>query len=156
MSYQAIVAKIETRELVGSDNIQMGTVQGYQVIVDKSVQSGSLGLMFESGGKLSEKMCEANDLIARKDEFGNHVKGSGFFDEKRKVSALKLRGARSEGFFCPLEYLSWTDADLSKLKEGDKFDTLNGHLICEKYYTPQTLRAMKKPGLQDSQIQYHV
>jgi hypothetical protein len=37
----------------------------------------------------------------------------------------------------------YTKAKLNKLEVGYQFDELNGHPICNKYFTPQTLNAMK-------------
>lgn len=61
------------------------------------------------------------------------------FEANRRVKAIKLRGAKSEGFWCPLENLSYA-GDVSKLKEGDQLDEFNGHAICNKYFTPATQR----------------
>lgn len=137
--YQAIVARIFTRPLPGSDHIVIGTCRGYQVIVNKSTVDGQLGVFFEAGGQLSEEFANVNDLIRRKNQDGTPA--GGFFENNRRVNALKLRGAKSEGFWCPLEHLSFTGARLEDLKEGDVFEVLNGHEICHKYFTPATLRA---------------
>lgn len=139
MSYNAVVARIYTRPLPGSDNIALGTCQGYQVIVGKNVADGTLGVFFEGGGQLSEGYAAANDLVRRKDENGNPA--GGYFEENRRVKAVKMRGAKSEGYWCPLESFAYTGADLDKLKEGDQFCELNGYPICNKYMTPETLRA---------------
>jgi hypothetical protein len=141
MSYNAIVARIHTRPLPGSDNIILGSCRGYQVIVGKNIEDGQLGVFFEAGGQLSEGFAAANDLVRRKDAEGKSA--GGYFEENRRVKAVKMRGAKSEGFWCPLENLAYTNADLSKLQEGDEFNELNGHPICNKYFTPETLKAQQ-------------
>ena len=143
MAYQAMVARIYTRELPGSDNIQIGTCAGYQVIVSKDVTDGELGVFFEQDGQLSPEFCKANNLIALHDENGNKVEGSGYFEENRRVKAVKMRGAKSEGFWCPMRMFAYTGFDMSKLKEGDTFDSLGTHPICNKYVTEATLKEQK-------------
>lgn len=142
--YKAIVARIHTRPIPGSDHIVLGSCRGYQVIVNKTTQNGQIGIFFEQGGQLSEEFATTNDLVRRKDADGKPA--GGFFEENRRVKALRLRGAKSEGFWCPLEHLSYTGADLSALKEGDLFDAINGHTICQKYVTPATAQAQAARG----------
>lgn len=147
MTYKAIVTKITTRKLEGADRLLIGQCGNYQVVVGIGVQDGQLGVFFESDGQLSEEFATKNDLIRRKNEDGSPA--GGMFEPKRRVKAIKLRGARSEGFWCPLSLLEYTGADLSSLKEGDEFDSLNGHLICNKYVTAATqARGSKQPKTQ--------
>jgi len=142
MSYSAVVARIHTRELPGADNLLIGACLGYQVIVGRDVDDGTLGVFFSAeDGQLSESFAAANDLVRRKDEQGNPA--GGFFEPNRRVRAIKLRGARSEGFFCPLRMFAYTGADLSKLHEGQTFTELNGYQICNKYVTPKTAQAAR-------------
>lgn len=136
MTYKAIVTKINTRKLEGADKLLIGQCGNYQVVVGIGVQDGQLGVFFESDGQLSQEFAEKNDLIRRKNEDGSPA--GGMFEPKRRVKAIKLRGARSEGFWCPLSLFEYTGADLSSLKEGDEFDSLNGHPICNKYITEAT------------------
>lgn len=134
--YKAIVCKIHTREFPGADRLLIGQCGAYQVIVGRDTQDGTLGLFFETDGRLSEDFAAKNDLIRRKDENGNPA--GGMFEENRKVKSIKLRGARSDGFWCPLSHLDYTGGDTSKLKEGDQIDSLNGTVFCEKYVTKAT------------------
>ncbi|MGH8008315.1 MAG: hypothetical protein ACREQ3_15070, partial [Candidatus Binatia bacterium] len=120
----------------------MGTALGNQVIVGTDTENGALGIFFPSDGQLTTPYCEANDLITYKDVVTGEKKG-GYFDDKRRVRAQKFRGERSEGLWMPLSSLNWTDYDVSQLREGDKITELHGFLICNKYYTPATLKAMK-------------
>jgi hypothetical protein len=140
--YKAIVAKIETSPLPGSDNIVLGRVSGYHVLVSKDTVSGTIGIFFEAGGQLSEEFCKEHDLVRRKNEDGTSA--GGYFDPSRRVRAVKMRGMISEGFFCELDKLVFTGARLSDYKEGDQFDVVNGVPICNKYYTPRTRNAMQQ------------
>ena len=139
--YNAIVTRIQTRPLEGSDNIIQGLCCGYTVLVSKDTADGTLGIFFEAGGQLSEQFCKAHDLVRRKNEDG--TSGGGYFEESRRVRAVKMRGVISEGFFCELDKLSFTGAKLASYKEGDQFCVANGIPICNKYFTLQTQRAMR-------------
>ena len=141
MSYKAIVSRIHVRPLPGSDNIQIGSCGPYQVIVGIGTQDGELGVFFESDGQLSEEFASKNDLVRRKDADGN--KCGGMFEENRRVKSIKLRGAKSEGFWCPPSLLAYTGFDLSSLVEGFQFDELAGYKICNKYVTKATSRTTK-------------
>lgn len=140
--YKAIVCKIHTREFPGADRLLIGQCGAYQVIVGKDTQDGQLGLFFETDGRLGEDFAKANDLIRRKDENGNPA--GGMFEESRKVKSIKLRGARSDGFWCPLSHLNYLGGDTSSLKEGDQIDSFNGAVFCEKFVTKATQARQSK------------
>lgn len=57
-------------------------------------------------------------------------------DEKRRVTAVKLRGEKSDGLFMPLTSLA-NFTTVSDLKEGDTITVLNGVEICKKYIPPR-------------------
>lgn len=139
MTYKAIVARIHTRPLPGADNLVIGTCGAYQVIVGKETTDGQLGIFFESDGQISEEFARQNDLVRRKNEDGTTA--GGMFEQNRRVRSIKLRGAKSEGFWCPLDKIAYTGVKMSELTDGFQFDELNGHPICNKYFTPATHQA---------------
>jgi hypothetical protein len=135
-----------------ADNIQLGSVMGNQVVVGKTWKDGDLGLYFPTDGQLSEEFAQANDLVERKNLITGKREG-GFFGPSRKVRTQKFKGEKSDGFFCETKLL-FSLADEFKrtgatfdeingyLNEGFSFDTIGGVKICNKYYTPATLRRM--------------
>lgn len=145
--YKAIVAKLTNlRPIEGKDRIQLATVLGYQLIVGKDAVEGSIGIYFQPNSQISEEYAQVNDIIKRKDGDGNPA--GGMFESNRKVRSIKLGGEKSEGYFAPLSSLEYTRYNLSKLKEGDMFDTLNDKEICRKYVVrrnPASLRSHQKP-----------
>lgn len=153
MTYKAIVSKIHVRPLAGADCLQIGSCGAYQVIVGIDIQDGELGVFFESDGQLSEEFAKANDLVRRKNDDGTPA--GGMFEENRRVKAIKLRGAKSEGYWCPLRCFEYTGRTTS-LVEGYQFDELNGHLICGKYVTKATSeRRGKQPKRQRDNPMFH-
>lgn len=141
--HQAIVARVRVTPHPDPQvhSLAVGYVCGTITIVGKETIDGELGLYFPCELQLSEQFAQANDLIRRKDENGNMV--GGMFEENRRVRAQKFRGVKSNGFWCPLSYLSHFScslADFDSLQEGDRITTFKGVVICNKYFTPATLR----------------
>ncbi len=146
--YTAVVARLtNVREHPNAQRLQLATVLGSQVVVGIDANEGELGIYFPTDGKLSPEYCTKNDLYPRYeiDDAGKKTKvGGGMFDPKNsRVRAQNLRSVKSDGYFASLDSVAYTGINLTDLYEGYQFHTLNDHLICEKYYTPQTLRAMK-------------
>lgn len=146
MSYNAIVVRVHTREFPGADNLLLGQCGQYQVIVNKTTRDGELGVFFESDGQLSAEFASANDLIRRKNAEGKPC--GGMFEQNRKVKSIKLRGSRSDGYWCPLSAFAFTGVDQSHFKEGMEFCEVNGIPICNKYVTAATLRERTKGNQQ--------
>ena len=119
------------RKHSNADRLQCVEVFQQNVIVDLSYTEGQQVIFFPSDGQLSEEFSNDNNLVRKKDENGNNI--GGYLDpDKRNITAVKLRGERSEGLVLPVEVLS-KYTDVSKLKDGDQITVLNGHEICKKY-----------------------
>lgn len=77
------------------------------VIVGADNKEGEIGIFFMCDAQLSKEYCEYNDLLARFDENGVKIPGSGFFDHKRRVKAQSFRGIKSPGFWMPMRSLEY-------------------------------------------------
>ena len=132
MAYTGFVTTLKNvHRHPNADRLQMGECFGNSVIVSLDYTEGQLGVYFPVDGQLSERFCQVNDLVRRKDENGNPA--GGYLDsEKRNIKALKLRGEKSDGLFLPLTCLA-DFTKISNLHEGDLITTLNGEEICRKY-----------------------
>jgi len=140
--YTAIITKITNiRPHLNADKLKLGTASGYQVIVDIT-QEEELGVFFPTDGKLSHEMLLNNNLYRKHPETGEPM--GGFFEVNGRVKTQTFRGEKSEGFWLPIRSLEWTEVDFKSLKDGLEFTTLNGKLVCEKYYTPKTLKVMNQ------------
>lgn len=141
--YKAYVATIRTiRKHQNADRLQIVTVFGSNTIVDMSYHEGQRIVYFPVGGQVSEEFATKNNLVKAKDENGNNV--GGFLDpKKRNITAIKLRGEKSDGLVLPIECLSYC-ADVSKFKNGDAIDVVNGHEICKKYIPASNKQKISK------------
>ena len=132
MSYTGYVTTLKNvRPHSNADRLLMGECFGNNVVVSLDYYEGQRGVYFPVDGKLSAEFAEANNLVRKKDAEGKNI--GGYLDpDKRNITAIKLRGEKSDGLFLPLKCLE-TFGDISTLNDGDRIDTFNGHLICEKY-----------------------
>jgi hypothetical protein len=175
INHTAIVTRIKNVRAFGldekgklkADKLKLGTCYGSQVVVSLDTTEGQWGLYFNSDLQLGDEFAKANDLIRRKDENGNAA--GGMFDDKKRVRSQKFRGEISDGFFIPIQSLSYIgDVDVDTdhvhvkshvLKEGDQIESLDGHILCNKYVTQQTLNygksqssGLKKDGSVDKKF----
>ena len=139
MAYTAFITKIKNlRCHPNADRLQMGECFGNTVIVSLDYEDNQLGIYFPSDGQVSVEFAEVNNLVRKKDENGNNI--GGYMDpDKRNVTAIKLRGEKSDGLFLPLKSLE-TFGDITTLHEGDRIDNFNGHEICCKYIPRKNIR----------------
>ena len=137
--YNAYITRIKNlHKHPNADRLQIGECFGNAVIVSMEYVDNQLGVYFPSDGQLSVEFAEANNLLRKKDENGNNI--GGYMDpDKRNVTAIKLRGEKSDGLFLPLKSLE-SFGDVTTLSEGDRIDNFNGHEICCKYVPRRNVR----------------
>ena len=145
MSYSGYITKLQdVRPHSNADRLQLATVFGNQVVISLDYKEGDIGVYFPTDGKLGVEFAEANNLVRKKDEFGNEI--GGYLDpNKRHIRSIKLRGEFSDGLFLPLESLKeFTNID--KLAVGDIVKEYKGITICEKYVPYQRPRGEHVQG----------
>jgi hypothetical protein len=140
MAYTAFITRLKNvRPHPNADRLQMAECFGNTIVVDMSYTNNQLGIYFPADGQVSLEFAEANNLLRKKDENGNNI--GGYMDaDKRNVTAIKLRGEKSEGLFLPLTSLE-SFGDISTLAEGDRITNFNGHEICCKYIPRRNVRS---------------
>ena len=163
--YEAYITTIkEIRKHSNADRLQCCTVFGNNVIVDLSYQLGQRVVYFPTDGQLSEEFAKDNNLlknyvpISELDEKQYHGKqitnrdgidcvniGGYMEPTKRNITALKLRGEKSDGLLLPIECLA-KYTDINTLKDGDSISVLNGHEICKKYIPARSRRTSTPSG----------
>lgn len=136
--YNAYITRLKNlRPHPNADRLQLGDCFGNTVCVSLDYEDNQLGVYFPTDGQLSVEFAEKNNLLRKKDDSGNNI--GGYMDPtKRNVTAIRLRGEKSDGLFLPLSSLE-SFGDISQLKEGDIVSTFNGYEIACKYI-PRTNR----------------
>ena len=134
--YKAYVTTLKNvRKHPNADKLLLADCFGNTVCVSLDYIEGMIGVYFPTDGKLSEEFCAQHNLVRKKDENGVNI--GGYMDpEKRNVTAIKLRGEKSDGLFMPISCLDYCfdkGTAAENLAVGDTIDVVNGHLICEKY-----------------------
>lgn len=133
LNYAATIIEIgPTINLPGLDNLIGVPALGHQALTQKGIQKGDLRVAFTAETQLSERYAAFNNLH-RESELNLDSSVTGYLEKNRRIRAMKLRGHISNALLMPLQSLSYTGFDVSQLKPGDTFDTLNGHEICRKY-----------------------
>ena len=127
------VVKVENLRPHGNaDRLQIATFFGNDTCVGLNTVIGEIGIYFPTDLQLSVEYCNANNLVRKKDESGNNI--GGYMDpDKRNVTAVRLRGERSDGLYMPLSSLEFTGVNLDDVNVGDTIDVVNGVEICRKY-----------------------
>ena len=133
MSYNAYIAKLTNlRPHPNADRLKLGDCFGNTVCVGLDYTEGMIGVYFPTDGQVSLEFAEVNNLLRKKDEAGNNI--GGYMDpNKRNVTAIRLRGEKSDGLFLNLSCLEYTGVNMDDLDVGMPFTTINGHEICQKY-----------------------
>ena len=129
--YKVYVTELKNvRPHPNADRLVLADCFGNTVCVNKESKEGDIGVYFPEGGQVSLEFAEANNLLRKKDDAGNNI--GGYMDERRKVTAIRLRGEKSDGLYLPLTCLE-SFGDISTLSVGDSVELFNGHEIATKY-----------------------
>lgn len=135
-NYAATVMRIKTLvKLENSDRLYGIPIHGFQAIVDTSATIGDWGVVFPAETQLSDEFVHNNSLY-RHEGLNLDQSKKGYFEDNRRVKAVKFRGNTSDCFFMPMSSLTpfLEDGDVSAfMTEGLQFDTVNGDPVCNKY-----------------------
>ena len=140
-NYCATVAKVSsTSPIVGADRIHNINVLGNNIVVQKSVNVGDIGIYIPSGCRLSPDFVKFNNLYTDSSKNKDTTK-TGYLSSNRRIRYVKLKNSVSEGLFLPINSLYYIpNINLSFFKIGDSFDSINvggiNYNICEKYIIP--------------------
>lgn len=144
--YNAYITTLKNvRPHPNADRLQLGDCFGNTVCVSLEYTEGMIGVYFPTDGQLSEEFCAQHNLVRKKDDAGNNI--GGYMDpNKRNVTAIRLRGEKSDGLFMPLSCLEYTGVDINTLEVGIAFTAVNGKEICCKYIPRSNKRAAAGSG----------
>lgn len=131
------------RQHPNADRLLLAECFGNTVCVSLDYFENQIGVYFPTDLQLSVEFATNNNLLRLRDENGHSIPGGGYMDpNKRNVTAIKLRGEKSDGLFLPLSCLDYCfdNGAAANLKLGDTISVVNGHEICCKYIPRQQHR----------------
>ena len=139
----------------GFDNLVEISIQGNSCLVNKDYDEKCLYLFFPVESVISHEFLSNNNLY-RCCELNKDKTKRGFFEDNKRVKAIKFKGVISSGFVIPIHSLSYLNVNIDKLEVGSEFNLLQGNLICHKFVKKQsnlrTHEGNKKQKLIDEMI----
>ena len=134
-----------------ADKMQIATFFTNDTCVSLDTKLGDIGIYFPCDLQLSAEFCAVNHLCRKKPDGTADI---GYMDpDKRNITAIRLRGERSDGLYLPIQCLA-SFGDISTLKPGDIISEFNGHPICNKYI-PRTNKQNKTNSPNVSKTRKH-
>lgn len=149
-----IVKVKELRAHPNADKLYIATFFGNDTCVSIDTQVGDIGVYFPCDLQLSLEFCIANHLCRK---LPNGTADTGYMEvDKRNVTAIRLRGERSDGLYLPISCFNYcyNDDASTYLKVGDIISEVNGHPICNKYI-PRTRKQNNTNGSNVSKTRKH-
>lgn len=149
-----IVKVKELRKHPNADKLYIATFFGNDTCVSIDTQVGDIGVYFPCDLQLSLEFCIANHLCRK---LPDGTADTGYMEvDKRNITAIRLRGERSDGLYLPIKCFNYCyDDDASAyLKVGDIINEVNGHPICNKYI-PRTRKQNNTNGSNVSKTRKH-
>jgi hypothetical protein len=151
-NYAAVIVRVRNiLPLPKRDRIFGVPVLGLHAITDGSTQVGDLVVMFGAETQLSLEYAAENNLH-RHGNLNVDESKSGYLEDNRRVRAIQFAGNRSDALIMPLSSLAYTGFNVDDLQEGNTFDRLNGHDICNKYVVKTKSGAVKNQDSKERRV----
>lgn len=171
-----VVSLPELRPHPNADRLALVIIDGQTVITSKDAKVGEKYILFPLECAINGDYLSFSNSYSTP-ELNKDKTKKGFFSEKRRVKATRLRSIVSEGYIVPAkDVVNWLKDEGEKIKLedfeiGQVFDTIGDKLICEKYINRDALRKLanaernekNKRGkvkrfnkLVDNQFRFHV
>jgi len=135
-----------------ADRLQIWKVNGYEVITDMSRNIGDICVLFPLECQVSYTLLSKLNLYSDK-TMNEDQTVAGYVHSTGRIRATKLRGVVSEGMLIDLESVLMVCNVRSDWRNhflvGQKFDTINGELVSEKYVP--VLQKSSTPGTPGAQ-----
>ena len=146
-NYLAQIVKLDNlRPHPNADRLQISNIQGNSVIVSLDAKEGDVYVYFPLECSINKEFLSWSNSFSDK-TLNADKEVAGFFNNKGRVRAVKLRGVPSMGYALPAEkFLAWIDNDTFVKEEwiGKEFDSYDDILVCQKYVNPLILKNQNK------------
>jgi hypothetical protein len=136
-NYTCQVIKLPAKKAVPNlDRLVEVTHQGNSVLISKDSPEDDLYLFFPAECQISHDFLSKNNLY-RHETLNADPTQKGFFEDNRRVKAIKFKGIISSGFIIPLSALP-PETHISPgigtfFTPGDEFNEVSGYEVCKKY-----------------------
>lgn len=140
-NYLAKIFKIENlTKHPNANKLQITNLNFNSIIIGENYNIGELVVLFEIESCINlEFLSWSNSFRDKNRNVNKEI--AGFFEDRGRVKAIKLRGIKSEGYIVPLKLLFdwWKEKTNSKVEFNpenfsfQEFDSIDNILICEKY-----------------------
>ena len=145
-----------------ADRLAIATIDFQNVIVGLNMKEEDVVAFFPVESSINKEFLAFTNSFHHK-ELNADKEEVGFFGDKGRVKAIKLRGERSMGYIVPIKQVEdFTGASLSECV-GEEFDMVGDIKMLEKYVIPvkaqRQLRQGKKAQISrlvDGQFHFHV
>ena len=143
-NYCATVIEVKTLlPLENCDNLQWMPVFWFQAIVSNETKVWDIGILFSAETQISFEFLSNNNLF-RHSDLNKDTTQKWYFEDNRRVKAMKFRWNRSSAFFIPLQSLSYLGK--VELEVWDTFNTINWIEVCTKYMLEKERKANRIAG----------
>jgi len=146
-----------------ADRLQVATVDFQNVITGLDAKDGDLYVFFPLESQINKEFLAYTNSF-RHSELNVDKEKVGFFEDKGRVKAMKLRGEKSMGYIVPIQEVeNWLGCNLKEYV-GQEFDTIGDILMVKKYIVKIKQeqgqgRKGKKPRISrlvEGQVRLHV
>jgi len=175
LNYLAKVVKLTNlRKHPNADRLQVVTVDGNNIITSLTAKDGDLYVYFPLESALNKEFLSWSNAFEDK-ELNTDKEIKGFFNNKGRVRAVRLRSEKSEGYIVPVSAISdWILFSIGKnfvfTEEhvNTEFDLIFNTVLCEKYINYVAIRkqdsenkkkqrkTVKEKKLIDNQFHLHI
>ena len=137
-NYLAKIIRVpKLRKHANADRLMVMTVDGNDIITSSETQEGTVSIYFPLECQLSHDYLSKNNDYRKTLNLNVDLEAAGgFFEEKRRIRAVKLRGEKSQGYVVPISTMDVLVGNKYKELEnyiGEEFDTIDGQLLLNKY-----------------------
>lgn len=153
------------RKHVNADRLLVFTIDGNDIITSNQTVEGTIAVYFPLECTINTDYLRLNNEYASA-LLNEDTTKKGYFNEKGRVKATKLRSEKSMGYVAPIDSLSVLIGDkykgLTKFV-GQEFDTVDGILLATKFVnvvrsgggTGKQQKSVKISKLVDNQFRLH-
>lgn len=163
LNYLAKVIKLKNvKKHPNADRLQTVNIDFQNVITGMDAKDGDIYVFFPVESQINLDFLAATNSF-RHAELNSDKEKVGFFEDKGRVKAMKLRGEKSMGYIVPIKVVEdFSGKELSEYV-GQEFDTIGDVLMVKKYIIPRNLpgsgnKQGRKPRISrmiDGQIHLH-